>query len=321
MWAVGRLGRELPRLVVAAALLSGALMAGGQAQTDPSVQMAPSSVRPSLPPAPASQGTPGSPKLPPAPQEARPCRLSSLGVCARHVVEDEKGIVLSPLRSPAHYLLWAVPWAVGTGVTVHYDTGMIQDLGVNPTREDHFEKVSTYGGIVLPYAAAGAGYFVGEKRQDNAMTDTAVLAAEAMADATILDEGLKYAIDREGPMLDNARGKLWPQGVSGWPNSPSMPSEHAMNVWSFAHVVGGQYNGIATRAIVYGLATTVSASRVIARQHFPSDVIVGSALGWLVGGYVLHHRSPEVGTLLDVSAVQTPLGRGIELRWNLGRGQ
>lgn len=94
-----------------------------------------------------------------------------------------------------------------------------------------------------------------------------------------------------------------------------------MNVWSFAHVVGGQYNGIATRAIVYGLATTVSASRVIARQHFPSDVIVGSTLGWLVGGYVLHHRSPEVGTLLDVSAVQTPLGRGIELRWNLGRGQ
>ncbi|MGC2497314.1 MAG: hypothetical protein WA374_06205, partial [Acidobacteriaceae bacterium] len=64
---------------MAAALLSGALMAGGQAQTDPSVQMAPSSVRPSLPPAPASQGTPGSPKLPPAPQEARPCRLSSLG--------------------------------------------------------------------------------------------------------------------------------------------------------------------------------------------------------------------------------------------------
>ena len=93
-----------------------------------------------------------------------------------------------------------------------------------------------------------------------------------------------------------------------------------MDVWAFAHVVAGQYNGIATQALVYGLASTVSVSRVIARQHFPSDVIVGSTLGWLVGGYVLHHRSPEVGTLLDVSAVETPLGRGVEVRWNLRRG-
>jgi hypothetical protein len=292
-----------------------------QSQTDGVPQMAPSSVPPPLPPEPASQGAAGASKTTPPPQEPRPCRLTSLGVCARDVLQDEAGIVLSPLRSPARYLWLAVPWGVGTVVTTHYDTGMMQDLGVNPTREDHFEKISTYGGIYLPYAAAGVGYFVGEKRQDKTMTDTAVLAAEAMADATILDEGLKYAIDREGPMLDNAQGKLWPQGVRGWPNSPSMPSEHAMNVWSFAHVVAGQYNGIATQTLVYGLATTVSVSRVLARQHFPSDVIVGSTLGWLVGGYVLHHRSPEVGTLLDVSAVDTPLGRGVELRWNLRRGE
>jgi len=318
MLSVRKCGDALLLALVAAALMGGATSATGQTQSDPSVQVAPSSVPPPLPPAPASQGNP---QLPPSPQEERPCRLSSLGVCVKDVVEDEKGIVLSPLRAPARYLWWAVPWGVGTVVTTQYDTGMIQDLGVNPTREDHFGKVSTYGGIYVPYAAAGVGYFVGEKRDDKTMTDTAVLAAEAMADATILDEGLKYAIDREGPMLDNAQGKLWPQGISGWPNSPSMPSEHAMNVWSFAHVVAGQYNGIATQTLVYGLATTVSVSRVLARQHFPSDVIVGSTLGWLVGGYVLHHRSPEVGTLLDVSAVDTPLGRGIELRWNLRRGE
>jgi membrane-associated phospholipid phosphatase len=27
---------------------------------------------------------------------------------------------------------------------------------------------------------------------------------------------------------------------------------------------------------------------VLARQHFPSDVVVGSAVGWLVGRYVFH---------------------------------
>jgi membrane-associated phospholipid phosphatase len=72
---------------------------------------------------------------------------------------------------------------------------------------------------------------------------------------------------------------------------------------------------------VYGGATTVSVSRVLAREHFPSDVLVGSTFGWLIGGYVLHHRSLEHGNLLDVSAIQTPMGRGFEVRLNLSRGQ
>ena len=89
-----------------------------------------------------------------------------------------------------------------------------------------------------------------------------------------------------------------------------------MNVWAFAHVVAGQYDGIATKALVYGVASTVSVSRVLARQHFPSDVVVGSTFGWLIGGYVLHHRSREHGNLVDVSAVETPMGRGVEVRVN-----
>lgn len=254
-------------------------------------------------------------QTPDAPQ----CRLSHLPVCVKDVAQDEAGIVTSPLRMTAGDLLWVVPFGAATGVAVHYDTEAIQDLGVNPTREDHFEKVSNYGGLYLPFGAAAVGYAAGTMRHDDYMTETAVLSAEAMADAGILNEGLKYALDREGPQLDNARGGLWPGGPGGWPNSPSMPSEHAMNIWAFARVVTGQYNGIATKAILYGLATTVSVSRVIARQHFPSDVVVGSTLGWLVGGYVLHHRSLEHGSLVDVSEAQTPLGRALELRINLSR--
>lgn len=256
-------------------------------------------------------------QTPDAPQ----CRLSHLAVCVKHVAQDEAGIVTSPLRTTPGDLLWILPFGAATGAAVHYDTEAIQDLGVNPTREDHFDKASTYGGLYLPFGAAAAGYVAGTVRHDDYMTETAVLSAEAMADAGILDEGLKYALDREGPQLDNARGGLWPHGPKDWPNSPSMPSEHAMNVWAFAHVVAGQYNGIATKSIVYGLATTVSVSRVMARQHFPSDVVVGSTLGWLIGGYVLHHRSREHGDWVDVSAVQTPLGRGLELRVNLSRAR
>lgn len=273
-----------------------------------------------LPAAPAPQSAPTVQGLPSAPQE-QPCDLNALLVCVKHVAEDEKGIVLSPLHAPAEDWFWIVPFGVATGVGIHYDTQAIQDLGIHTSRENRFNKLSDYAGLYGPFAAAGAGYVAGRVKQDDYLKETAVLSAEAMADAGILDETMKYALDRENPMLNNAKGGFWPGGPKSWPNSPSMPSEHAMNVWSFAHIVAGQYDGIATKSLVYGVATTVSVSRVLARQHFPSDVLVGSTFGWLIGGYVLHHRSLEHGDLVDVSAAQTPLGRGIELRVNLSRGQ
>jgi hypothetical protein len=258
--------------------------------------------------------------LPPA-SDNRPCDLGSLLICVKHVAEDEKGIVLSPLRAPAVDWFWIVPFGVATGVGIHYDTEAIQDLGIHTSREDKFNKLSDYAGLYAPFGAAAVGYAAGSVKHDDYLKETAVLSAEAMADAGILDEGLKYALDREYPMADNAKGGFWPHGPKGWPNNPSMPSEHAMNVWAFAHVVAGQYDGIGTKALVYGVATTVSVSRVLAREHFPSDVLVGSTFGWLIGGYVLNHRSLEHGKLVDVSAVQTPMGRGVEVRVRLFRGE
>lgn len=259
-------------------------------------------------------------QLPPVHQE-KDCDLSRLMVCVKDVAQDEKGIVMSPLHAPPETLWWFVPFAAATGVGIHFDTEAIQDLGVHTSRENDFNKLSDYAGLYAPFAAAGVGYALGSTRQNDYLKETAVLSAEAMADAGILDQGLKYALDREYPMADDARGGFWPHGTKQWPNHPSMPSEHAMNVWAFAHVVAGQYDGIATKTLVYGAATTVSVSRVLARQHFPSDVLVGSTFGWLIGGYVLNHRSKEHGRLVDVSAVQTPLGRGIEVRVKLGRGE
>jgi len=309
--------------------LTGCCVASGRAQSPASEQdsnsmyssISAQSSGQNLPSVPGTPvGTPSALQLPRAP-ENRACDLTSLVVCVKHVAEDEKGLVLSPLRAPAEDWLWIVPFAAATGVGIHYDTQAIEDLGIHTSRENKFNKLSDYAGLYAPFAAAGVGYAAGHLKQDDYLKETAVLSAEAMADAGILDEGLKYALDREYPMAHNAKGGLWPGGPKSWPNHPSMPSEHAMNVWAFAHVVAGQYDGIATQALVYGVASTVSVSRVLARQHFPSDVLVGSTFGWLIGGYVLHHRSVENGRLVDVSAVQTPLGRGFEVRVGLGRGE
>ena len=51
-----------------------------------------------------------------------------------------------------------------------------------------------------------------------------------------------------------------------------------------------------TTILSYGLASAISVSRITGKQHFPSDVLVGSAIGWFVGEEVYrHHHDPSVG--------------------------
>ena len=45
---------------------------------------------------------------------------------------------------------------------------------------------------------------------------------------------------------------------------------------------------------IYAGATATALTRVLAEKHFPTDVLLGSAAGWMIGHYVVraHHRHP-----------------------------
>jgi len=233
------------------------------------------------------------------------------------VAQDELGIITSPLRIKPKDLLWLAPFGVATGFAIDYDAHMMRELGVNPDREEKFKKFSDY----TTYAASAApviGYLVGRTKHDDYLQESAILAGEATLDAIILNQGLKYAIDRERPNQGDGTGRFWPNGPSTWPDGQSMPSNHCMIMWSFARVVAGQYNAPGTKIAVYSLATAVSVSRVLSREHFPSDVIVGSTFGYLIGDYVFRNRSRQA-VLFSLSPVTTLNGKGVQLNINLSR--
>ncbi len=248
---------------------------------------------------------------------AKECGLKAIQVCALHVAQDELGLVAFPFHMTGYNVAWIAPFAAGTGIAIDKDAEAIRSLGVDKKREDKFAKISDYGGIYGPAAAVTVGYFAGKATRNEHLQETSVLAEEAMADSFILNTALGYAINREKPRQGDGTGRFWPHGRKTWPDGQSMPSDHSILVWSFAHVVASEYDGVATKALVYSLATTVSVSRVIARQHFPSDVLVGSSLGYFIGGYVFNRRSPD-GTWdkFSVSPVSTPNGTGIEISYN-----
>lgn len=96
---------------------------------------------------------------------------------------------------------------------------------------------------------------------------------------------------REPPTVDHAHGRFFQSSVGV---DSSFPSSHALPSWSSAAVLAEEYPSPWARAGIYSFATGVSLTRVMGQEHSPSDVLVGSAVGWLVGHYVYrkHHRVP-----------------------------
>jgi membrane-associated phospholipid phosphatase len=245
------------------------------------------------------------------------CGIKAIPTCALHVAQDEWGIVTAPTRLRAPDLPWVMAFGAGTTLALATDTAAMGEVGVHPNRENIARKYSDYAGLYAPPAALALGFLVGSAQHNHHLQETTILAEEAMADSIILNTGLGYAIDRQTPTQGHGKGNIWPNGTKTWPDGQSMPSDHSILAWSFAHVVASEYPGWATKLTVYSLATSVSAARVVARKHFPSDVFVGGVLGYYIGGYVVRRRSTESSfDNFSLAPVRTPNGTGIELSYN-----
>jgi len=248
---------------------------------------------------------------------SKECGIKAIQICALHVAQDEVGIITAPLRMKQSDLPALLIFTAGTGAALATDVDAMDAVGMNPSREHNASRYSDYAGLYAPAAAVTVGFFVGSAKHNHHLQETSILAEEAMADSFFLNLGLGYALNRQTPNQGNGKGDFWPHGTKTWPDGQSMPSDHSILVWSFAHVVASEYNGWATKTVVYSLATSVSAARVIARKHFPSDVFVGGALGYYVGGYVIHRRSTESSwNNFALAPIRTPNGKGIELSYN-----
>jgi membrane-associated phospholipid phosphatase len=98
-----------------------------------------------------------------------------------------------------------------------------------------------------------------------------------------VDLGLKLAFDREFPTTGNGAGKFWAGGRS-------FPSGHAATSFAFAAVVAHRYpHKRWLKWSAYALASGVSLSRYPAKKHFPSDILMGAALGYATGAYLGDH--------------------------------
>ena len=280
----------LPKMSASLSLTASLLLATApfcSAQSDiphPATAAIASETSTELPDAPTPQNTP---PPPPSPTLSKPESITLAGT-PRRILLDQKAIWTSPLHIRPLDATWLLPLAAVTGTMIGSDHHTMTSLiHINANDQQHFNTVSNAGIGALAVAPATM-YLWGLGRDAPQAHETGILSGEAVVDGLIFSKAIQLVTLRDKPNVNNAKGDFF----SSSPLDASFPSDHATAAWAIAAVVGDEYPGWLMRTAVYGLATGVSVSRVLAEQHFPSDVLVGSAAGWLIGHYVYraHHN-------------------------------
>src|SRR6185312_7487433 len=210
----------------------------------------------------------------------------------RNLARDQKDIWTSPFKVKIQDLNWLVPMAGLTAGMLNADAELSSRVTTTNTFSKHSSTLSN-AGLGLAIGGSGGLYLLGKIRGDSHQQETGILAIEAATDSLVVTEAFKLVTQRARPTDGNFRGNFF--NSSSITNS-SFPSAHAMLTWSAASVLAHEYPGPLTKLFAYGLATGVSAARIGERAHFPSDVLVGSAAGWLIGRQVYKaHHDPDLG--------------------------
>ena len=239
----------------------------------------------------------------------------------RNIVMDQKDIWTSPFHMNRRD---AIPWILAgaaTGALIATDRRTATQLPNTVDQVAISKDVSNVGAVytILPITA---GLYIGGAIAHNPKArETGILGGEAALDSLIVVAVLKSVTQRPRPLESNGRGTFFTGGGS-------FPSGHSAETWALASVIAHEYNkNILYPITAYGLAALVSFSRLSGQQHFASDIVAGSAIGWFIGRYVfqthvdhsIHRRPPSKLSRLRPQVIpqfEPRTGtRGVVLSW------
>jgi membrane-associated phospholipid phosphatase len=233
------------------------------------------------------------PQTSPSPSKQKPSPEKKF---LANILDDQRVIWTSPFHLGKGDARWIAPLGVSTIALIATDrrtSGELVENGDNRSRLRISKDISRMGSLYATGGVAAAFYFTGRAMHNERARETGLLGAEALIDSGILVSAIKTISQRQRPPTDNSSGEFFDGGSS-------FPSGHAISAWSLATVIAQEYghHRPVVKFGVYGLAAAISLSRYTGRNHFLSDVLVGSAMGYGIGRYVYHkHHDPSLDAL------------------------
>jgi len=282
----------------------------------------------------ASAGNDAAPGVPPPPAApvpykqdfTRPAEPSDGplfgGAFWRRILRDEKTIWLSPFHMHASDAMWAAPLVGGTAALIPFDHRLASGLPNTSSQVNISKKISLLGSPMGSMGIAAGTLLLGKFTHNDKTRETGMMLSEALIHANIVMNVMKLASGRQRPVEGDGTGAFWHFG------NESFPSGHSMSAWAMAAVFAHQYGDEHQWApfMSYGLATAVSLSRLGGQRHFPSDVLAGSALGYLMGRFVYRrHEADRYAReqkwkkhMPEIAPSMAHGGVGVSLKWQFG---
>jgi len=215
-------------------------------------------------------------------------REVSFRLLPSNFLHDQQTILSFPLQ-----LAKGHQWAP----TITVSATTIALLSADPHVDPYFVRTPTFGAFnrilgsnitgAKTFLAPTALYVVGRYTGDSYMEKTALFAVEAVADSEVLRVFLNSTTTRWRPQDIYRKRTYWNTFFHSKSYvGSSFPSGHMIAAVSIATVIARRYRGHRwVPWAAYGLAGAIGFSRITLRGHFPSDVFLGTVLGYAIARY------------------------------------
>lgn len=228
--------------------------------------------------------------------------------------QDEKKLWTAPFKIKKNDFLILIPVSMAAFLSVKHDEEIYRAFKNYQHRNPWVSKVSpiiTMGGDGNVDIAISAVYCIGGYVFKNEkLLQTGWLSAQALLHAAIMVRLSKMVFARQRPSAKDGidHWHQFPQAFFGYKNEPqshfdAFPSGHTISAMALATVIAEQYKEtVYIPIIAYTLFAGVGLSRITEDTHWLSDVIVGAAMGYGIGKYMVMNRANTRWMLLPTSS-------------------
>ena len=194
--------------------------------------------------------------------------------------EEEKDIWSAPFRkstwggAPA----WIFSGAIAGSLAL--DDGFSRNLREDPSFNDFNKIVSSDGVKWAMWAYPAASLALGYAIENRDYRDYGWKLSEGAVNAFLVSKATKFIAGRERPHTGKTYG--FREGGN------SFPSGHSIIAWTLAEVTVKHFHDKKwVPWVAYPVAGLVSFSRITSGNHFTSDAVAGSIIGFSIGHWAI----------------------------------
>ncbi len=204
----------------------------------------------------------------------------------KRTLEDQKELYLAPFK-PANFK-WDAITLAGTAIFLVTDRHIENNL---PGGHYQFYQDTSNIAIAGLSASLAGVWLYGVKTAHHHARETGLLELETLTNTFLIYTPMQFIAARQRPGEGNGHGDFLRHSMI----NTSFPGGHAMFTFAMATVLAHEYSQPWVQVLAYTAAFTVASTRFLARDHWASDMWVGSALGIGIGTHIFNaHCDPEL---------------------------